>query len=52
MCTPSDRWSTGALTAVGIGVGAALAAPLGPAGWAFGLMIPGVVAGTRAIRHR
>ncbi len=49
---PCSRWTIGALTAVGVGVGAALAASAGPVGWAVGLALPATVAGVRAARRR
>jgi len=42
----------GALTAVSVGLGAALAAATGPAGWAVGLAVPASVGGIRALRRR
>lgn len=48
----APRWTMGALTAVGVGLGAALATAMGPAGWAVGLAVPASVGGIRALRRR
>lgn len=46
------NWTTGAVVALGIGLGAAFAASMGPAGYALGLAVALAILGMRTFARR